>query len=122
MKMKLMRGWNEQGTSVSKQTSNAISDLVSHVSKDAKLLKMFVQEANSRGMCITGDVSTAASEAYGLKKPNPSSELQIKTKKKLETSSFKNGWRFYQDRVRPVEKAVMEYDQKQEKLYAQGID
>lgn len=74
MRTKLQKGWNEQSTSVSKQASNAISDLVSHVSKDAKLLKMFVQEANSRGMCITGDVSTAASEAYGLKKPSPMTE------------------------------------------------
>lgn len=118
------------------KASNSISHLVHQAAKDHKLLKMVVDEANSRGMAITSHQnSTDIPDFYSnnfyrqklmenrrskpqLIKPYEKHRMQIKSKSVI--SNFNIGKQYYNTRIRPIELANQQYDYEMDSLVSVG--
>ena len=118
------------------ETQQSISRPVSCVAKDHRLLKMVVDEANSRGMAITTLMDTNEEKEYQAYNPYANAKkakgkhslLTAPYKQHLDSqrarsalSSFQVGKRYYSKRIKPVELAQSHYDQEQNSMYARGV-
>ena len=105
-KQNLEKSWSKKDgePTTYMQTKQAMEDLINRAASDSKLLKMIVDEANSRGMGISSSASTAPSEQpYGAASPHilssnrknrlptPNKMRMSQEQKRFSISNFKVG-------------------------------